>query len=242
VTEFMEENPFAEVRAIFFDYDDTLVEFKEVSRRAIKSVASDIYFYFIDEGINLDLGTVERKLLKIADELDEAGVYDRSSWWRRLLEELGLNADPNALNEWTSLYWSITSHNSPYEDGLRLLEFLKSKNYKLGIITNSDGAGGDKRKRISLYPGFKYFDVVVIGGEGGIEAKPSLEPFLIACERVNLPQSRCLMVGDHPLKDCLPARKAGLKTILLDRGNAVKEGELYSDMVVNSLIDLEDLL
>jgi len=137
---------------------------------------------------------------------------------------------------------SIAGQNTPFEDALDIVEYLKKKGYKLGLVTNSDGEGGDKRSRISKFPYLDKFNLIIIGGENNVKPKPSLQPFIFACEELKVPKESCVMVGDDPVKDCLAAKRAGLKSILVDRKGAVKFPELYADFVVNSLKELEEFL
>lgn len=241
----MEEfNIFQGTQAVLFDFDNTLVDFEANSRKALESVAQDIQNFLQDTGVSsLPLAYLKEKLLVISSKLDSEGVYDRNVWWSELMKELGVQSvDKEQLYEWTSLYWSIAGQNTPFEDALDIVEYLKKKGYKLGLVTNSDGEGGDKRSRISKFPYLNKFNLIIIGGENNVKPKPSLQPFIFACEELKVPKESCVMVGDDPVKDCLAAKRAGLKSILVDRKGAVKFPELYADFVVNSLKELEEFL
>jgi putative hydrolase of the HAD superfamily len=241
----MEEfNIFQGTQAVLFDFDNTLVDFEANSRKALESVAQDIQNFLQDTGVSsLPLAYLKEKLLVISSKLDSEGVYDRNVWWSELMKELGVQSvDKEQFYEWTSLYWSIAGQNTPFEDALDIVEYLKKKGYKLGLVTNSDGEGGDKRSRISKFPYLDKFNLIIIGGENNVKPKPSLQPFIFACEELKVPKESCVMVGDDPVKDCLAAKRAGLKSILVDRKGAVKFPELYADFVVNSLKELEEFL
>ena len=240
----MEEiNIFKDVKAIFFDFDNTLVSFEELSAKALKSVANDI-LDFVKENypsINIDEKELFSSLLETSKKLDEEGIYDRRVWWEKVLSKYNIKAEMEDLYEWTQIYWSIAGNNQPYDDALDAVEYLKRKGFKLGIITNSDGEWGDKRQRLNRFPLISYFDVILISGENNIKPKPNLQPFILACEKLNLSTDNCVMVGDDPVKDCLAAKKAGLHSILVDRNNKVKYAELYADFVVQNLKELEEI-
>lgn len=234
---------FKDVKAIFFDFDNTLVSFDKVSNNALIKVADDI-MDFISENypdIKINKDELIKKLLEIAKRLDEEGIYDRKTWWEELLKQYNIKPELEDLYEWTQIYWSIASNNSPYEDSLDALEYLKRKGYKLGIITNSDGEWGNKRQRLSKFPLISYFDIIIIGGEDNIKPKPNVQPFIFSCEKLNLSPNECVMVGDDPVKDCLAAKKAGFYSILVDREGKVKYAELYADFVVQNLKELEEI-
>ena len=241
----MEEfNLFAGSKAILFDYDNTLVNSKPVFRKAIQAVSSDIYNFLKDNAQTLvSPELLEQKLLYISEKLDSEGVYDRNAWWVEVLKEIGINeVEKDQLFEWTSLYWSIAGETLPFEDAMDILTYLKQKGYKLGLVTNSDGEGGDKKSRRSTFPYIDKFDIIIIGGENNVKPKPSIQPFILACEELKAKGNECVMVGDDPVKDCLAAKKAGLKSILVDRERSVKYPELYADFVVSSLKELEEFL
>ncbi|ARM75920.1 HAD family hydrolase [Acidianus manzaensis] len=237
----MEEyNIFSDIKVLIFDFDNTLVEFESNSKKALSAVAKDMYDYFNDIGSSPNLEKIQSTLFDISSKLDSEGIYDRNKWWEESLSLLGLKASKDQLYEWTSLYWSIASTNPPYRDSIELLEYLKEKKYRIVILTNSDGEGGNKKQRIEKSSLSKYFDAIIIAGENGIKPKPSLQAFVLACEQFNESPSSCLMVGDDPVKDCLGAKKAGLKSVLIDRDGKIKFAELYADYVVRNLTELEE--
>lgn len=237
----MEEyNIFSDIKVVIFDFDNTLVDFNTSSQKALFSVAKDMHDYFLDLGYSISFDKILSVLTSVSAKLDEEGIYERNKWWEESLALLGLKADKDQLYEWTSLYWSIASNNPVYEDAKEVLDYLKSKKYKLVMLTNSDGEGGNKRQRIQKSNLSKYFDTIIIAGENGIKPKPSMQPFILACEYFNETSNSCLMVGDDPVKDCLAAKKAGLKSVLVDRLNKVKFAELYADYVIRNLTELEE--
>lgn len=240
----MEEiNIFKDTRALFFDFDNTLVIFQELSNQALNKVAEDVLDFIRENYPNIKVNKEEllNFLYEISKKLDEEGVYDRRIWWEEVLRKYGIKAEMEDLYEWTQIYWSIAGNNKPYEDSLDAIEYLKRKGFKLGIITNSDGEWGDKRQRLNKFPLISYFDVIIISGENNIKPKPNIQPFILACEKLNLTTEQCIMVGDDPVKDCLAAKKAGLRSILVDRENKVKFAELYADFVVQNLKELEEI-
>ena len=238
-----EINIFKDIKAIFFDFDNTLVSFEEVSVKALEIVARNILNYVKEKypNINLNWNELFRSLLETSRKLDEKGIYDRRVWWEEVLNRYNIKAERKNLYEWTQIYWSIAGNNQPYEDALDIIEYLKRKGFKLGIITNSDGEWGNKRQRLNKFPLISYFDVIVIGGENNIKPKPNPQPFIVACEKLNLPVNSCLMIGDDPTKDCLAAKNAGLYSILIDRNNKAKFTELYADFIVQNLKKLKEI-
>lgn len=240
---FMQEyNIFYGTRAVIFDFDNTLVEFNYYSRKALEAVAKDMSDYFNDISFSPGYEKILSILISVSEKLDSEGVYDRTKWWEEALKELNLKVEKDQLYDWTSLYWSIASNNPVYDDAREIIEYLKSKGYKLGILTNDDGEGGNKLQRIKKVDISSYFDKIVIAGTNGVKPKPNIQPFVYICEQLNEKVENCTMIGDDPVKDCLAAKKAGLKSILIDRESKVKFAELYADYVIRSLRELEEFL
>ena len=238
-----EFNSFKGTKAVFFDYDNTLVEFDSVSQKALLEVAKDMFDYLTENypKLEVSLNELTSVLFSVAKSLDEEGVFDRREWWTETLRKFNVKPSTEELYAWTQLYWSIAGKNDPYVDAIEAIEYLKARGYKIGLITNSDGEGADKRARISNFPLINKFDVIVIGGEGGINPKPNPQPFVLACEKLGLNTAECVMVGDDPIKDTLAAKNAGMNAILVDRGNKVKHAELFADYVVSSLSALSEI-
>ncbi len=69
--------------------------------------------------------------------------------------------------------------------------------------------------------------------------KPDPRAFLTVLERFNVKPKQTVMVGDDMEKDIIPAEKLGIKAILIDRENKIKD---YSGIKIRSLSELKDIL
>jgi FMN phosphatase YigB (HAD superfamily) len=93
---------------------------------------------------------------------------------------------------------------------------------KLAMLSDSDGIKGLKRKRINQLGLEPYFDVIITSDDIG-ENKPSPKGFYMALALLKVSAAQCVMVGDHPEFDLVPAKQLGIKTvwtqerIMLDR-------------------------
>lgn len=102
-----------------------------------------------------------------------------------------------------------------YTDVINELKALKEKGFKLGLVTNSWPFPVDILLRQSGLD--TVFDVVVSSHEAQIAKQQGPEIYSLAARRINVPVSRCLMVGDNPRLDVFPAQAAGMQTVLIDR-------------------------
>jgi len=98
------------------------------------------------------------------------------------------------------------------EGALEVLEYLKTKQIKLGIITNgSVRAQSSKLDHVSIRD---YFVSVVISDEVGVK-KPDKRIFEIALNQLNADLDKTIFIGDQPLNDVVGAENVGIRGIWL---------------------------
>lgn len=92
------------------------------------------------------------------------------------------------------------------------LAVLRSRGYRMAVISNADGRVEGLIRGAGLAP---HFEFVLDSHVEGVE-KPDPEIFLRACRRMGVEPGRSLYVGDLYPVDVVGARRAGLWTVLLD--------------------------
>lgn len=85
-------------------------------------------------------------------------------------------------------------------------------NYRLGVVSNSDGSVADTLERVGLA---KWFDVIVDSEVVGV-SKPDPAIFDFALKPLKSDPARTVYIGDSYALDCVGAGRAGLYAILLD--------------------------
>jgi HAD superfamily hydrolase (TIGR01549 family) len=150
--------------------------------------------------------------------------YDRAAeveLTRNLLSKLGFDADDetvavyySALEEWFSRPGVIR----PYPEVTAVLETLKMRGYRLGIVSNWSWNLRDRVTQVELD---RYFEVVWASAYAGCN-KPNPDIFGQALALMDPPPSRdrTLYVGDSYKHDVVGARNAGISPVLLDRDGA----------------------
>ena len=101
-----------------------------------------------------------------------------------------------------------------FDDVLPCLQRLKRSGLKLGIISNWDERLRPLLRALELD---RYFDAVIVSGEVG-RHKPDAKIFETAALQLGTPAEAILHVGDNAAEDFEGARKAGLRAVLLRRG------------------------
>lgn len=93
----------------------------------------------------------------------------------------------------------------------QLLIFLRKKGLKLGVLSNERAFALDLA--LSYYGIIDLFDLVLSSEKVKAE-KPDVMVFHYALEDLNSRPETSMYVGDDPMRDILPAKKIGMKTVL----------------------------
>jgi phosphoglycolate phosphatase len=128
----------------------------------------------------------------------------------------------------------------PYPGAAESLRTVHQAGLRTAIVTN-------KQQRFALgllaRLGMSGDVDLVVGGDSCERRKPDPQPLLFACERLQVPASRGLMVGDS-INDVLAARAAGMPIICVPYG--YNEGQdprsLECDAMLGTLAELPALL
>lgn len=92
---------------------------------------------------------------------------------------------------------------------VELLQALKARNLKIGLISNCYSDEARAIRESVLYP---FFDAPVLSYEQGV-IKPDPEIFRRAVEMLKVRADECLYVGDGGSKELFAARDAGMKAV-----------------------------
>lgn len=221
---------------ILFDADGTLFDYDHAEGEALEALWSDA-------GLppRRDLLAVYRRIngaLWKGLETGEVSAGEiKEERFRRLVDELGLAADPRQLS---ASYLDHLSRQTRLVAGAgELLDSLR-RTRKLALITN--GLSQVQRPRLERSPIGRHFDVLVISEEVGF-AKPDGRIFAQALAMMgDPPKDEVLMVGDNLLADIEGARRFGLATCWLNPGGRESSGEIEPTFEVHDLGQLRQVL
>ena len=158
---------------------------------------------------------------------------------KNISNKYGLDVIMNEDWKWLVKSW----HRLPgWDDSSRGLLRLKSK----FIIASQSNGNIELILNMSKYSKL-YWDMI-LGSEVVGHYKPQPEAYLVACEKIGLDPSQCMMVAAHN-NDLLAAQKVGMKTAFVLRSNEhginqksdLKPLESW-DYVANDFFDLADKL
>ena len=208
------------------------MENPEILKREIKALAFDQYGTIVD----MQRGLVEA----VTPFLQRKGWHGEASrfvtWWRRThfessmidalcdrghtpYREIGHRAVSHVMDrcgiahsddEVRALVAEI-ERLKPFADVVPALEQLRSKGYKLAILSNGDR---DMLKAAGPHIGFR-FDHVISVEEAGY-FKPHWKTYAKAAEIIGEERSSILFVANHAF-DCIGAKSYGMRTAFIDR-------------------------
>ncbi len=208
------------MKAVMFDLWNTLAYRKGVSAKDIlTALGLEVKyesFKILDKTIGLQsFKTTKEAALKVCEY---TGKPERTERVERVLK--GLEKERLCF----------------YPDVKQVLKKLKNK-YKLGLISNTSMFS------VKTFPleMKKLFDVIGFSYKLGM-MKPEPGMFLYVLEKLKARPEECVMVGDSVNDDMLPARKLGMKTVLIKRNIRIYFEPKKYEPVITDLNQLEQYL
>ncbi len=202
------------IKAVIFDFGQTLVDsakgFKLAEKIAKEKIFSSL---FSDKDKYQNFVAAYRK---IRTSFHARSDFSRYSIWKAVYKKFDTKADHSKLEQMETQYWELVkSYTKPFPETIEVLEKL-SKQFKLGLITNTQGQKTLSTHRLSLFPDIeKFFQTIVIAGESDLPPKPDSKPFLLCIKKMKIKPYAAIYVGDDFQKDIIGAKNAGLQPIWL---------------------------
>ena len=220
------------IQSVLFDLDDTLYCERQFVEGGFQAVASHI-----SQRYNLNAGKVYALLLDVLDRQGRGFVFDIS------LKELNLY-DENIISELVDIYRSHRPQLTLFPEVDRVLETLKRKGCKLGLITDGKAAVQESKVKALGIEGL--FDCLVFSDKYGVGcAKPAAFAYYKALEKLETPVGQSAYVGDNPYKDFVSAKKIGMLTVRTMRGRYKMielEREYEADFRISTLNEIFEIL
>jgi putative hydrolase of the HAD superfamily len=228
--------------AVFFDVGYTLVWFypsvEELVVRAWNDAGLRVTVQQLQEAFTI---VWERTYRDAATAFFPATEeHDRQAWFQREREIMHLlgSDDERMLEAYAASYEAHFRSRGAirlYDDALPVLAGLKARGFRLGIISNWSWNLIRRCQQVGIA---EYFEVIMASAYAGCD-KPNPTIFQMALEKMSVPASRAVHVGDRYDADVVGARAAGMIPVLLDRDQTAG----FSDcLVIQGLGNLLDWL
>ncbi len=249
---------FSNVKAIFFDLDDTLCGYWIASKAGLRSTFSNIPVNgkSIDEMIQAwgdtfrDFSPELKEKTKLYHEYLTSGTVTRTHQMQLTLLSLGVDDNELAKSLADSYMVERDRNLKLFPDAVEVLEKLYGK-YPIGIITN--GPADIQNQEIDTLRIRHYLHSIFIEGELRI-GKPHKIVFDQAAESVSQRPENILMVGNSYGHDIKPAIEYGWVTAWIRRDTDVPissrtgkpeeidESQPKPDITISDLTELLPLL
>ena len=225
------------VKAVIFDFGQTLVDSADGFRTAEREAQDRIYAAL--EGVERDrFMEVYRRVRKAHHERSR---LSRREIWRSVCDALDQNIDERRLVAWEGEYWQrVNALTRVFPEAPGTLEALRAT-HRLALISNTQGQAGGGGHRLSAFPDLeRLFECIVIAGENGIPAKPDPQPFLRCLRQMKLDPGECFYVGDDYGFDVCGSRDIGMRPVWL-KHHSVDRNWPAVDTDVSVITSLDEL-
>ncbi|OOC53637.1 MULTISPECIES: HAD family hydrolase [Nocardiopsis] len=225
------------IRALSFDGDQTLWDFRTAMRRALVEAAD----LLSAEGMVRETGAVSADwLAKVRDEVAGEPAFARETMesirlesFRRAVEHCGGDGRDLVAKLYDRYMRTRFGAMRLYAETASVLEELH-RVYPCVLVTNGNSDPG----RLGIGG---YLTHRVVAADCGL-FKPDPRIYAHTARLLALPTASVLHVGDHPEEDVAAAGRAGMRTVYLDRvGKPLSPGR-HADAEISSLSGLLELL
>lgn len=214
--------------AIIFDLDNTLYDVEQYFSGAFKVISE-----YIAKKHKIDQEKIYNKLMELWKKKTSSYPYLFNDMLKFFDLEKELNRVVEMFNDYEGKF-------KPHYGVIPTLKKLKKRGYKLGIIT--DGNVERQKRKIKSLGIMDFFDIVILTKEVN-SSKLSEIPFQKAINKLGVEAKNSFYVGDNPLIDFKCAKKTGMKTVRILKGEYrnIQESK-YINYVINEITELLEIV
>jgi putative hydrolase of the HAD superfamily len=234
-------HPIAKLRAVLFDVDFTLIYPGPTFR------GEGYQAFCARYGMSVDPRLFERAVEAAAPVLDgpEDEPYNSEifvRYTRHIIEHMG-GSGPRIDDCAREIYveWAACQHFELYEEVPAVLRALDAAGVRIGLISNSHRCLASFQSHFELDG---LISAAVSSSDHGF-MKPHPSIFSAALQLIDAPPAAAVMVGDSVRQDVEGALRAGMRAVLLHRGDEphprARELAARGVPVIRSLHELHDL-
>ncbi len=205
---------------------------------------------FLSHGLKMEKEKVEKALdltFKRCWDFWERNLdfnsQDQIKILMEFLTDFDLILSSDLLNKIEKAYTESILQSPPdiIEGSYEILNFLKDKKYKLGLICNTGRSPGKVlRKSLESYHILKYFDILTFSDELRIR-KPDPQIFLFTLKKLKSKPSHSVHIGDELKTDVRGAKDAGMIAVHFNKTSAFYQ-EIQPDYEVKELKEIKRIV
>jgi len=235
-----QQSPYSGVRAVLLDAAGTLITTAEPVGETYAAWArrfgSELTAQALGEGFHHQFPAMPAMAFAGVTAVRLAEL--ERDWWRSLVRRV-VNHSGGEIERFDEFFDAVFQHfASPtawrlYPEVIQVLRVLQARGYSLAVVSNFDSRLLGILGGLGLTP---FLDAIEFSTAAGA-AKPDPRIFAGTLEKLGLDPDQALHVGDGLRNDYEGARSAGLRALLLQRG---ERGE--ANRAVDCVHSLEGLL
>src|SRR5687767_5303584 len=238
------------IRAVLFDFDDTLVDFRRRAhpRALCEAGAARVYAYLTARGCSLpSFEPFYSRQRAIARRIGlrtwiTGGEPDGRRLLRRLCTDFGLQRDDMSLAKLGWLWYEPILETAELPADVRqTLAALRDGDVKLALVCNTTHQGAVIDRHLEQLGLLEFFPVRVYSTEVGVR-KPNPLIFQAALKALGVVDaSEALFVGDDPKLDIFGAQRAGLRAAVRIPPHNPRGGRGLADYAIERIGQLLDI-
>lgn len=223
-------------KKLYFDVDDTLIDFKAAEKVALPALFKEYQMDFTEE-VEVYYKTLNRQLWLALErgEITREQLMNRR--FGQTMRYFGQNIDGREMDE---RYRELLVDTVVLIEGAEQVLSELSKDYELYIVTN--GVLKTQLARIRAANITSYFKRIFVSEETGYQ-KPQIEFFNYVFSNVqNFEKSTSLIIGDSITADIMGGFNAGIDTCWFNRYNQTVDISIQPTYVLKDLHELVGML
>lgn len=240
------------IQAVIFDMDDTLLDWSgqpDGLGTLTRPHLGRLMAYLREQGV--DLPDEETFFAHYQEGIVAAWEEAKKTWagvnFKRtlhgILRRMGVDVAAIDLDEALRAFdWGPLPQVDLYEDTIFVLEQLRERDYKIGLITNSMMPMWMRDKELASYQILSYFDARVTSGDVGY-MKPHPTIYEQVLQMLGADPAEAVFVGDRPQNDIAGANEAGLISVLISPAHLERPlHDIQPDYTITALRQLLPIL
>ncbi len=217
------------MRAIIFDFYDTLVYRDEAQTLAARRAIADLIGVPLADLSDLWRRRRDERMLGVIPTLEEH--------LRRVGAALGRELTAAQLAAAARIERDGQRRAvRPYPSAYRVLGELRRQGFYLGLLTNTSDVAAEPIWGLGIG---QICDAVVLSHEVGI-LKPDLRIYQMTCERLRVQPPECAFVADGGFGELDAAHELGMLAVKIEQARQSKDygSSTYADVTLTDLADL----
>jgi putative hydrolase of the HAD superfamily len=213
------------IKAVFFDLYHTLIGYDPPREQSLAKILSRLGVIVPVKALKRPMVTADEYFYR---ETTQKALKDRNreetfalwvGYYTVVLKEADITPAPEVIQGILNEMQKTRYEMALFDDVLPALKALSEKDLLLGLISNVDKDISPMLEKLGILPFLKYR---MTSQEAGV-AKPHPDIFHKGVERAGITPQEALYVGDQWVVDVQASRKAGMRSLLIDRGDFFDE-------------------